>query len=90
MPKGVTTNVLLQRLANRMRVLYFRSIFIRTALPTGVRRNKSDIVKLDNAEGLSTYWVACAKRENRAIYFDSFGNLRPPKKLPRYLKNNVT
>jgi len=27
---------------------------------------------------------------NRAIYFDSFGNLRSPKELVRYLENNVT
>jgi len=35
-------------------------------------------------------WVAYVKRGNRAIYFDSFSNLRPPKELVRYLENNVT
>jgi len=31
MPRGVTTNVQLQQLANRMRIPYFRGIFMRTA-----------------------------------------------------------
>ncbi|XP_071575288.1 uncharacterized protein [Temnothorax nylanderi] len=90
-PKGVTTNVQLQKLAKRMRIPYFRGIFMRTALPTeGVRRNESGIVNLDNAEGPGTHWVAYAKRGDRAIYFDSFGNLRPPRELVLYLKNNMT
>jgi len=61
-----------------------------TTLPTGVRRNKNGIVNLDNAEGPGTHWVVYTKRRNRAIYFDNFGNLRPPKEIVRYLENNVT
>ena len=62
---------------------------MRTTLPTDrVYRNESGIVNLDNAEGLGTHWVAYAKRGNRVIYFDSFGNLRPPRELVQYL--NVT
>jgi len=34
--------------------------------------------------------VAYAKRGNRAVYFDSFGNLQPPKEIVRYLGNDVT
>lgn len=34
--------------------------------------------------------VAYVKREDRTIYFDSFGNFRPPKELVQYLKNDVT
>jgi len=64
---------------------------MRTTLPSGkIRRNESDIVNLDNAEGSDAHWMAYAKRRNHAIYFDSFGNLRPPKELVRYLENNVT
>lgn len=65
---------------------------MRTTLPTGrVHRNESGIMNLDNVEGPGTHWVAYAKRGNRVIYFDSFGNLRPPKELVQYLKkNNVT
>ena len=64
---------------------------MRTTLPMGgVHRNESGIINLDSAEGPGTHWVAYAKRGDRAIYFDSFGNLRPPKELVQYLRNTVT
>jgi len=64
---------------------------MRDALPiSGARRNESGIVNLDDAVGPGTHWVAYAKRNNHVIYFDSFGNLRPPKELVRYFGNSVT
>ena len=90
MPSGATTNVQLNELARRMRVLYFRGVFMRNTLPTsGVRRNESGIVNLNDATGPGTHWVAYAKRNNRVMYFDSFGNLRPPKELVRYFENDA-
>ena len=63
---------------------------MRNTLPTsGVRRNESGIVNLDDATGPGTHWVAYAKRNNRVMYFDSFGNLRPPKELVRYFENDA-
>jgi len=88
-PADITTNIQLDQLARRMRTPYFRGVFMRDALPiSGARRNESGIVNLDDAVG--THWVAYAKRNNRVIYFDSFGNLRPPKELVRYFGNSVT
>lgn len=89
MPVGVTTDMQLNELAKRMRIPFFRGVFMRNALPAGgVRRNESGIVNLDNVEGPGTHWVAYAKRGHRAVYFDSFGNLRPPKELTQYLDND--
>jgi len=89
MPSGPTTNVQLNELARRMRVPYFRDVFMRNTLPTsGAHRNESGIVNLDNATWPGNHWVAYAKRNNRIVYFDSFGNLRPPKKLVRYFGND--
>lgn len=62
---------------------------MRDALPATVRCNESGIVNLDDAVGSGTHWVAYAKKRNKAIYFDSFGNLRPPRELERYLGDNV-
>ena len=91
MPSGAITNVQLNELARRMRVPYFRGVFMRNTLPTsGVRRNESGIVNLDDATGPGTHWVAYTKRNNRVVYFDSFGNLRPPKELVRYFENGAT
>jgi hypothetical protein len=63
---------------------------MRNALPSSPRVNESSIINLDDANGPGTHWVAYVKRGERAIYFDSFGNLRPPKELVQYLKKNVT
>jgi len=50
-----TTNVQL-KLARRMRIPYFRSVFMRNALPTsGARQNESGIVNLDDATGPDTH-----------------------------------
>lgn len=62
---------------------------MRNTLPKSPYINESGIINLDNAEGPGTHWVAYAKREKRAIYFDSFGNLQPPKELIRYLERDV-
>ncbi len=62
MPTGVTTNIQLDQLARRMHVPYFRGVFMRNALPiSGVRRNESGIVNLDDARNPGTHWVAYAK-----------------------------
>jgi hypothetical protein len=64
---------------------------MRDTLPIGgIRRNESGIVNLDDSAGPGTHWVAYAKRGNRVMYFDSFGNLRPPNELVRYFGRNVT
>ena len=90
MPTGVTTDAQLDQLARRMRVPYFRGVFMRNALPaSGARRRESGIVNLDDATGPGTHWVAYAKRNDRVVYFDSFGNLRPPVELVRYLGNDA-
>ena len=69
-----------------MRIPYFRGIFMDTTLPIrGMYRNESSIVNLNNADGSDTHWVVYAKRRDRAVYFDSFGNLRLPKELVQYL-----
>jgi len=57
---------------------------------SGIRRNESGIVNLDNAKDPGTHWVAYAKRDNHVIYFDSFGNLRTAKELVRYFGNDMT
>lgn len=86
---GVTTDEQLTRTARRLRIPFFRGVFMRDSLPTSIRRNESGIVNLDDASGPGTHWVAYAKRGNDSIYFDGFGNLRPPREIERYLGANV-
>ena len=46
--------------------------------------NETAIVNLDNKTGSGTHWVCCKKQGNKVSYFNSFGNLRPPKELIKY------
>ena len=62
---------------------------MRDVLPTKLHRNESGIVNLDNSENASTQWIAYAKKGNNAVYCDGFGNLRPSRKLERYIGGNV-
>ena len=59
---------------------------MRNALPIiGPRKFESAIVNLDNKDGLGTHRVVYKKVDNNVDYFDSFGNLRPPLYLFKYL-----
>lgn len=51
----------------------------------GPMRNESGIINLDTTKGTGTHWVAYKKHGRTANYFDSFGDLPPPKELIRYL-----
>jgi len=83
MPAGVITNIQLDQLARRMHVPYFIDVFMHNASPiSGARRIESGIVNLDDTRSPGTHWVVYAKKDNRVIYFDSFGNLR--------LKNDIS
>ncbi|EZA50197.1 hypothetical protein X777_11336 [Ooceraea biroi] len=85
LPPGATTGAQLAAAAARLCVPFFRGVFMRDALPARARHNECGIVNLDASAGPGTHWVAYAKRGERVVYFDDFGNLRPPRALERYL-----
>jgi len=39
------------------------------------------IINLDLESGIGTHWTAYFKTKNRVYYYDSFGNLQPPKEF---------
>lgn len=53
-------------------------------LPKKIRRNESGIINLDTNTGKGTHWTCYIKNNNIVTYFDSYGNLRPPKELVKY------
>lgn len=61
---------------------------MRDSLPSLVNYNECAIINLDNEKGPGTHWTAYKKYGNEAVYFDSYGNLRPPQELIDYLKKN--
>lgn len=59
---------------------------MRNTLPKKVKRIECGILNLDINEG--THWTCFLKKNAQAVYFDSFGNLRPPKELVLYLNSS--
>lgn len=78
----------LERLARKLRIPHFRGVFMRDNLPKRPWRQESAIVNLDGFSGQGTHWVCFRKSGNLVDYFDSYGDLRPPCEVQRYLKGN--
>lgn len=53
-------------------------------LPPKSKPIECGIVNLDNYNNIGTHWVAYAINNNYCEYFDSFGDLKPPKELVKY------
>lgn len=62
---------------------------MRDHLPPRPWINECGIINLDNFSGPGTHWVAYCKKGNESEYFDSFGNLQPPREVVRYLDSNL-
>lgn len=61
---------------------------MRDAMPSsGPWKNESAIVNLDSSKGDGSHWVSFKKRGDIVTYFDSYGNLRPPRELVNYFKS---
>ena len=66
----------------------FRGVYMLDSLPPSPpQKNESGIFNLGGSESKGTHWVAYRKVGKNVIYFDSFGNLKPPKELANYLRN---
>ena len=50
---------------------------------------ESAVVNLDDKDGPGSHWIAYRKDGEDVTYFDSFGNLKPPKDLINYLGLDV-
>lgn len=61
---------------------------MRNSLPKKPLHNECAVVNLDDLNGPGTHWVAYCKKKNEISYFDSFGNLPPPKELVKYFGSN--
>lgn len=57
---------------------------MRDNLPKKCHNKECGIVNLDTSKGPGTHWVAYSKYGNEIYYFDSFGDLPPPKELITY------
>lgn len=57
---------------------------MRDHLPIKSLKNECAVVNLDSIRGPGTHWVAYGKKGDNVYYYDSFGNLPPPRELIKY------
>lgn len=72
------------------RMPHFRGVYMRDKLPLKSKPIECGIVNLDDYKGAGTHWVAYVINNNNCEYFDSYGDLKPPKELVKYFgKRNI-
>jgi hypothetical protein len=86
-PNRALSNQDLFRYVSCLKIPFFRGVFMKDALPSVMWKNESGIVNLDNSNGPGTHWVCYKKLGSTVYYFDSFGNLPPPKELQKYFRS---
>lgn len=87
MPDRPLTNIDLIKYAKVMKTPHFKGVYMKNSLPVdGPGVNESAVLNLDDRNGHGTHWVAYKKIGADVTYFDSFGNLKPPKELLTYLR----
>lgn len=87
LPNRPLSNIDIIKYSKILKIPHFRGVYMRNRLPkNGPLLNEAAIINLDDEDGPGTHWVAYRKSGNEIIYFDSFGNLKPPKELVSYLK----
>lgn len=82
------SNFDLEKDVRKMKIPYFRGVFTLDRVPNYPKRFETAIVNLDSFKGPGTHWVAYAKKNDSVFYFDSFGNLKPPKQLLSYFESS--
>lgn len=87
LPNHPLSNIELIYFADLLKIPNFRGVFMRNALPTTKPLiNESVIINLDDKNGHGTHWTCYKKIGEKVWYFDSFGNMKPPKELFNYLQ----
>lgn len=75
----------------KLRIKHFRGVIMReTLLHTNSRPNENEcgIINLGDIVSGGTHWTCYAKRGKDTFYFDSFGDVNPPREFVKYLGSN--
>lgn len=87
LPRRALTNIDILNCAHN--IPYFRGVYMRDTLPTKSNNIECAIINLDVSKNSGTHWVAYAKINDYCEYFDSYGDLKPPIELIKYLTNKT-
>lgn len=62
---------------------------MRDELPDKPLPVECGVINLDSSKNAGTHWVAYVKIKDYIEYFDSYGNLKPPKEFVKYVGKNI-
>ena len=84
LPNKPLNNFELEDAVNKLKIPYFRRVFLLDTLPKKLSKKECGIVNFDKSGGPGTHWVAWYKNGKNKIYFDSYG-VQPPIEVINYL-----
>lgn len=86
-PNRALSNKDLFKYISCLKIPFFRGVFMKDNLPSSMWVNESGIVNLDDSRGPGTHWVCYKKLGATVYYFDSFGDLPPPREVQKYFRS---
>lgn len=87
LPNKPLTNFELMNYVKELNIPNFRGVFMRNDLPKSKPYvNECGIINLDDKNSRGSHWTSYKIVDDDVFYFDSFGNIKPPKELFDYLK----
>ena len=84
LPNKPLNNFELEDAVNRLKIKFFRGVYLLDTLPNKPNNKECGIVNFDKSGGSGTHWVAWYKNGKNKIYFDSYG-VQPPTEVIKYL-----
>ena len=80
------TNFDLISYIEKLKVPYFRGVFMRDELPSRKHTIECGIMNLNKSNQIGSHWVCFVRNKKDRIYFDSFGQITPIE-IQKYLKS---
>ena len=84
LPNKPLSNIDLEDAARKLKIPYFKEVFLLDTLPRKPNKKECGTVNFDKSDGPGTHWVAWYKNGKTKIYFDSYG-VQPPLEVIKYL-----
>src|SRR5271156_2047287 len=83
-----TANSDLETYAKKLKIKYFRGVFMDDELPMKIKTNECGIVNLQDSDEQGSHWCAYLKHGKLKYYFDSYG-LDCSNEVLNYLKRPI-
>ena len=88
LPNKPLSNFDLEDAVKKLKISFFRGVFLLDTLPRKPNKKECGIVNFDKSGGPGTHCVAWYKNGKTKIYFDSYG-LQPPLEVSNYLGRSI-